>query len=59
MHLANKRKLDAALALHRSIMASPRYVFRRLMDEWNASAAVNGIPPGRFREKESILWAAK
>jgi glycosyltransferase involved in cell wall biosynthesis len=59
MHLANKRKLNAALALHRSIMASPRYVCRRLMDEWNASAAVNGIPPGRFLEKESVLWASQ
>jgi hypothetical protein len=29
------------------------------MDEWNASAAVNVIPPGRFLEKESVLWAAQ
>jgi hypothetical protein len=59
MHLANKRRLDAALALRRSIMASPRYVCRRLMDEWNASAAVNGISPRRFMEKESVLWATQ
>jgi glycosyltransferase involved in cell wall biosynthesis len=59
MHLANKRKLNAALALYRSILTSPKYVCRRLMDEWNASAAVNGIPPRRFLEKESVLWAAQ
>lgn len=57
MHLAHRGYLRAALALGRSLRASPGYVAGRLRDELRTSAIANGVAPRLFWERKEALWA--
>jgi len=60
MHLAERRRLAAAGEFALSVMASPRYVLRRMRDEFlsgSLSGQVrNGISPTLFLERKEALW---
>ena len=56
MHMAERKQLAAAADFASSLMASPRYVFRRMRDEFLSSQVMNGISPMLFLERKEALW---
>jgi hypothetical protein len=57
MRLAEGKLFPALLAFADSTFASPRYVLRRLCDEFLSSRSVaNGVPPSLFLERKEALW---
>jgi hypothetical protein len=56
MHWAQKRRLRGLAALAKAICASPRYVLRRLRDEFRHDAIANGVAPLLFWERKEVLW---
>lgn len=56
MKLAEGRRLAAAGALARAMLASPGYVLGRLRDEFSNTAIANGIEPRLFMERKEALW---
>jgi glycosyltransferase involved in cell wall biosynthesis len=57
MHLAAKRYARALTAFARSILASPAYFIRRLMDEcFPAGTIANGISPELFYRRKEAFW---
>ncbi len=57
MHLGQRRYAAALRALAESFCASPRYVLRRLRDEFVPPEAIsNGIEPRLFQQRKDSLW---
>jgi glycosyltransferase involved in cell wall biosynthesis len=56
MHLAERRRIAAVADFALSAMASPRYVLKRLRDEFLSSQVMNGISPMLFLERKEALW---
>jgi glycosyltransferase involved in cell wall biosynthesis len=56
MHLAQRQRLRALAVLARAIRASPRFVLRRLRDEFRHEAIANGVAPLLFWERKEVLW---
>ena len=57
MHLAERRRLSAIGQFALSAMASPRYVLRRMRDEYLSDQVMNGIEPKLFLERREALWS--
>lgn len=56
MQLAEGRRLRGAAALALALRASPRYVLRRVWDEFGIAPVANGVAPGLFLERKEALW---
>jgi glycosyltransferase involved in cell wall biosynthesis len=57
MHLAAKRYASAFASLASSLIASPSYLIRRMMDElFPANSIANGISPELFYRREEVFW---
>jgi glycosyltransferase involved in cell wall biosynthesis len=57
IHLSHNNYLNAAVALGRSLAASPGYVLRRICDEIFSSRHIaNGINPALYLERKKVLW---
>nr|WP_268235271.1 glycosyltransferase family A protein [Silvibacterium dinghuense] len=57
MSLAQRSFLNAGRHLGASCVASPRYLWRRIRDEYFSSARIaNGLPPNFFLERSELLW---
>lgn len=57
MHLAEGRPLSALQEAALSAMASPKYVFRRVRDEFLSRQVMNGISPKLFLQRREALWS--
>ena len=57
MHLGEGQRRRAARALLAAFDASPKYVFRRLLDEYFPTQAIsNGVEPRLFQQRKDSLW---
>lgn len=57
MHLAAKRYQSALTALVRSLLASPAYLIKRMIDELlPMTNIVNGISPDLFYRRKEVFW---
>jgi glycosyltransferase involved in cell wall biosynthesis len=56
LHLAAGQPLRGAAAFVRAFIQSPRYVGRRMWDEFSHAAITNGVSPQLFLRKEEALW---
>lgn len=57
MGLGMRRYANALIALIRSALASPPYLFRRVLDElFPHSSIANGISPDLFYRRKEVFW---
>ncbi len=57
MHLGRGERLPALRALASSFAASPKYLLRRLRDEFFPAAEIaNGVEPRLFQQRKDVLW---
>ena len=57
MGLGTRRYANALIALIRSALASPSYLFRRVIDElFPRSPIANGISPDLFYRRKEVFW---